>query len=87
MAGVAPADDPRWRDLRGAWADAVEVQKRNGADNSATLFSFYPLARVSAALVLGDVSFRDGAVDPVFNKLAEAAHLFRQPRCYRRPLL
>ena len=75
MAGVAPADDPRWRDLRGAWADAVEVQKRNGTENSATLFSFYPLARVSAALVLGDVSFRDGAVDPVFNKLAEAAHL------------
>jgi tetratricopeptide (TPR) repeat protein len=54
ISGTIGPNDERWSNLCVAWEKAIEVEKNYGSNNE--LFRHFPLARVTASLILGDKS-------------------------------
>ena len=73
FCGAISEKDYRWRDLKAAWEKMLELHSKETHGSSA--LSFYPLARVSSSLVLGNKDLTHGNIEPIFNKLAEGACL------------
>eukprot|EP00562_Extubocellulus_spinifer_P020848 CAMPEP_0178616256 /NCGR_PEP_ID=MMETSP0698-20121128/3114_1 /TAXON_ID=265572 /ORGANISM="Extubocellulus spinifer, Strain CCMP396" /LENGTH=784 /DNA_ID=CAMNT_0020255073 /DNA_START=33 /DNA_END=2387 /DNA_ORIENTATION=+ len=71
LSGAVSESDYRWKDLKSAWERLLDLYPQ--VDDSSIL-EFCPISRVAASLVLETKDLCNGNVDPVFNKLAEAAY-------------